>query len=109
MKKYQLTFKEQAISNSSVVSRVFDNLSPPERAKTFMATCEAFAKIEGMETTDPEALYYHAMSILKGKKPDRNRATGQMSMIPDMSMPTSATKKVNSDLLDRINTEMDKN
>ncbi len=104
MKKYQLTFKEQTVGNYPVVSRVFESLSSPERAKTLLATCEAFAKIEGMEATEPDALYYHAMSILKGKEPDHNRAMEQPSQMTTRSTSfTTVGKSKDEDLIDRIN------
>ena len=108
MKKYQLTLREETVSNYPVVSRVFKSLTPPERVKTLLATCEAFAKIEGMEATKPDALYYHAMSILNGKEPDYNRTMERPSQMTDRPTPfTSAGKTQDEDLIDRINILLD--
>ncbi len=68
--KFQITFKKKAVEDYPVVSRLLVSLTGSIRTKTFISTCEAFARIEGMENANPEALYHHAEEILKGFHPN---------------------------------------
>ena len=109
--KFQITFKRKAVDGYPVVSGVLESLTGSSRTKTFISTCEAFARLEGMEDANPEALYHHAEEILKGFHPQYSRSEG--AVIPsgidrtaDMTQPkqTKVTEaRQNSELLNRIN------
>lgn len=109
VKKYQITIKDTMIGEYPTVSKVLETLSGAERAKTLMAACEAFATIEKMQYSDPEAIYFHAKAILKGYDPEHTRITVQQPDNNETASNTGATfgNQPDSDLLDRVSRIVD--
>ncbi len=103
-KKYQLTINEHMTAEYPVVSKMLETLSGKERAKTLMATSEAFAKINHLMSNDPEVLYYYAMAILKGFAPDHELNSNLQRVSPDAvaKSPDTSGNDSNNNYLNQI-------
>ncbi len=98
--RYQITIKGNYVKNYPVTYQMLDELSGSIRAKTLIATCEAFAKIEGMENVNPEVLYHRASEILLGYEPGDHATSTDQQNDPIPKADVSRSNRITEDELD---------